>query len=286
MHRHSFYSPETLQEALNLLAENRGRVLAGGTDVIPQMRDRRIQTQALIDTTRLIELRFIRQEDGCIQIGSLTTYDDLIHNPLLLNEASALVHAAQLIGSPQTRNRGTLGGNIGNASPAGDTLPPLLVLNAQVHLISRGDARVINLHDFLQGPGQTAIEAGELIHHVSFNQLPTGTKTVFQRLGNRNGMAVSIASAAVAIRLDQDQCAEEVRLALGAVAPTAIRCPGAESILLGEKLSDVLINTSAKVAAQECSPIDDVRATAAYRRHVVEQLVRRVLTGIMEEGLK
>jgi xanthine dehydrogenase FAD-binding subunit len=286
MHRQSFYSPKILQEALGLLADNRGRPLAGGTDIIPHLRDGRFQSPGLIDITRLVELRYIKEEDGTIRIGSLTTFDDIVRAPLLQREAAALVEAARLIGSPQTRNRGTLGGNIGNASPAGDALPPLLVLNAKVHLVSARGTRAINLQDFLLGPGRSAIEAGELIHSVSFESLPWGTTTIFQRLGNRSGMAVSIASTAIALRLDKDKKVKDVRIALGAVAPTAIRCLQAEAVLLGQKLSDDLIRKAARVAGQGCSPIDDVRASAAYRRHVVEQLVRRALTGTNGKDLK
>lgn len=286
MNSHLFYSPETLQEALSLLAENRGRLLAGGTDVLPQMRDGRLPSRELIDITRLVDLRFIKEENGSIQIGSLTTFDDIVHAPLLIHEAAALVQAARLIGSPQIRNRGTLGGNIGNASPAGDTMPPLLVLNAKVHLVSTSGKRAIDLYDFLLGPGLTAIEAGELIHHISFKRIPEGTTTVFQRLGNRSGMAVSIASTAVAIKLDKNNILEDVRVALGAVSTTAIRCLHAEAVLLGQGLSDGIIRKAARVAAQECSPIDDVRASAAYRKHAVEQLVRRSLISAKGEDPK
>ncbi len=283
MERYTFYSPETLAEALKFLDEGGGRVIAGGTDVIPQMRDGRFQSRCLIDTTRLEEIRFIKEENGRIKIGSLTTYDDIVQSTLLQREAVALVQASSLIGSPQTRNRGTIGGNIGNASPAGDALPPLLVLNACVHLLTLDGERAIQLKDFLRGPGQTAMKEGELIHHISFDRLLEETSMVFLRLGNRAGMAISIASAAVALQLDERGIVKDVRIALGAVAPTAIRSSKAEAVLMGNRGTDDHLDSAAKAAAQECSPIDDVRATAAYRRHAVTHLVRRGLYAAVEK---
>jgi len=283
MERRSFYSPGTIVDALRLLDETGGRIIAGGTDVIPQMRDGRFQSQHQIDMTRITELRFIDDDGGVIRIGSLTTHDDIVRSSLLQREAAALVQASSLIGAPQTRNRGTLGGNIGNASPAGDTLPPLLVVNASVHLVSLNDERTIQLSEFLRGPSQTAMAAGELIHHIRFERLREGTGTVFHRLGSRAGMAISIASTAIALRLDENGIVKDARIALGAVAPTAIRCPKTEATLMTQKYSEDLIRASAEAAAQECSPIDDVRATTAYRRRAVEHLVRRALHNFLEK---
>lgn len=278
----SFYSPETLDEALRILHDEGGRVIAGGTDLIPQMRSESREDRCLIDTTRLSEMQFIREEGENILIGSLTTYKDIVDSSYLRRDAGSLVQAAFHVGSPQTRSRGTIGGNLGNASPAGDTLPPLLTLNANVHLCSVDGERSLRLEDFLLGPGKTALKKNEIIHHLSFEKPSHGTRTSFMRLGSRAGMAVSIASSAVVLRVNAKGIVEDARIALGAVAPTAIRCPEAEGLLMGELVSDELIAAAALSGSQECSPIDDLRGTARYRRNVVFHLIKRCLDSMVE----
>lgn len=272
----TFESPSSLAEVCQSLAGG-GRLIAGGTDVIPQMQDGRFQADRLIDLSRLAELNCIQQQNGAIIIGALTNYTAMITSPVLQQAAPLLVQAAAEVGAVQTRNRGTLGGNIANASPAGDTLPPLLALNASVTLVSVAGERTIPLAALLQAPGKTALAPDELIHHVSFQPLAGETNSVFLKLGNRKGMAIALVSAAVVLRSGQDQRVEDVRIALGAVAPTAIRCPRTEALLHGQPLTDALIDAATTLAVQECSPIDDVRSSAGYRRHAVRMLVRRGL---------
>jgi CO/xanthine dehydrogenase FAD-binding subunit len=241
------------------------------------MRDGRFRARRLIDLTRQPDLRFIERHDGRLHIGALTTYAQMIGSSLLQTEAPALVQASSVVGSVQTQHRGTLGGNIGNASPAGDTLPPLLVLNAEVTLVSAEGERCLALAELLQGPGQAAIGDQEVIHHVSIERLPPNAGSIFMRLGNRRGMAVSVASAALVLRIGEGKVVDEARIALGAVAPTAIRCPRAETLLKGQPLTKTLVEDAAQTAAAECSPIDDVRATARYRGNAVARLVGRGL---------
>jgi len=283
MQEFEFHSPRTLDELLQTLADPGGRLIAGGTDVVPHMRDGRFQAGRLVDLGRQEGLRFIEAHDGTVRIGSLTTYAHMIDSPLLRAEATALVQAAAAVGSIQTRQRGTLGGNIGNASPAGDTLPPLLVLDADVVLVSLDGKRTLRLADLLHGPGRTALGPHEVIHHVSFRRLPEQARSIFVRLGNRRGMAVSIASVALVLNMDQADVVQDVRIALGAVAPTAMRCPLAEGILKSKPFSEALIKKAAHMAAGECSPIDDVRGTADYRRRAVRYLVARGLWAAAEK---
>ena len=280
MQEFEFHSPRTLDGLVQTLADRGGSLIAGGTDVVPQMRDGRFRARRLIDLTRQPDLRFIERHNGHLHIGALTTYAQMIASPLLQTEAPALVQASSVVGSVQTRHRGTLGGNIGNASPAGDTLPPLLLLNAEVTLVSAEGERSLALAKLLQGPGKTAIGNHEVIHHISIERPPPNAGSVFVRLGNRSGMAVAVASAALILLKGEGNVVDEVRIALGAVAPTAIRCPGAEMLLKGKRLSQTLVEETAQTAATECSPIDDVRATAGYRRQVVAQLVGRGLQAL------
>lgn len=282
MQEFEFYSPRTLEEVCQALADGSGRLIAGGTDVVPQMRDGRFQAERLIDLSRQSALRFVEGRNGKITIGALTTYAHMIRSSLLQFEAPALIQASSVIGSIQTRHRGTLGGNIGNASPAGDTLPPLLVSNAEVTLMSVDGERTLNIADLLQGPGQTAIRPDEVIHHVSFERLPPKAGSIFLRLGNRRGMAVSVASVAVMLQAGPGKVVDKVRIALGAVAPTAIRCPQAEEVLKRQPLTDWRVEEAARIAAGECAPIDDVRGSARYRRHAVAHLVARALSSLAE----
>jgi CO/xanthine dehydrogenase FAD-binding subunit len=153
----------------------------------------------------------------------------------------------------------------------------LLVLDAMVTLTNREGERRLSLSKFLLGPGKTALLPGEIIHHVSFKDLEPGTKSTFKKLGNRQGMAISVVNAAIVLKIDRSENVEDIRISLGAVAPTPIRCPKAEAVLLGEKITFDLIEETAAMAAKECFPISDVRATADYRQHAAEVLVRRGL---------
>lgn len=271
-----FKSPGTLQEACRLLAVAGSRPIAGGTDVIPQMRDGRFQAAALIDLSRIAGLDAIERVNGDISIGSLATYTTMAKSSLLQEYAPFLPQVCEMVGGVQTQNRGTLGGNIVNASPAGDTLPVLLALDATIDLSSETGERSLPLADFLLGPGHTALLPGEIVRQIRFRPLPKGALSLFLRLGNRRGMLISIVSAALVLQVD-DEMVRDCRIALGAVAPTAIRCREAEASLLGRRVDAKLIDEAAATAAAACRPIDDVRASAAYRRHGVGVLVRRGL---------
>lgn len=275
------FSPKTLDEALDVIKTVEGRVIAGGTDVIPQMSDGRFVADSLIDISYLEDLRFIKKEGATIRIGALTTYSSIMQSDLLQTAAPLLVDAAATVGAVQTQNKGTLGGNIGNASPAGDLLPPLLSLNAEITLISQGNERQITLSDFLLGPGKTALSQGEIIHSISFKELSPQSRSTFIKLGNRRGMAISVVSTAVILRLTNKGKVEDLRISLGSVAPTPIRCTQAEAILLGFEPTPSLLEKAAATAADESAPISDIRASADYRRHAVQVLVQRALNNCL-----
>lgn len=277
MHELRLETPRSLAEASRILKETGGKVIAGGTDVIPQMRDGRFEANTLIDLSRLPDLDTIKEEGDFIVIGALANYTSIRQSQLLQETVPMLLEVAGLVGGLQTQNRGTIGGNVVNASPAGDTLPPLLALNAEVVLNNSDGERTIPLSDFLQGPGQTAIAPHELLSEIRFQKPPAGTKSTFLRLGNRRGMVISIVSAATMLLLDGGNKIEEVRIALGAVAPIPIRCPEAEALLQGQVLTEALIEQAAEMTVKAGSPIDDVRGTATYRQHGIKVLVRRGL---------
>ena len=270
------YNPHTLTEALTILKETRGEVIAGGTDLIPQARNGRSLPRELVNLTRVKELQFIRESASGIEIGAGTTMTSITASSLLQKKAPALVQACSLIGSVQTRNRATIGGNVANASPAGDTIPPLLIHNAQVGLISAAEGeRVINLTDYLHGPGRTSQHPGEVIHFLRLQKLPRGMRSAFQRVGNRSGMAVSVASTAVGLLFSEESKnqVKDLRIALGAVAPTAIRVLNAERELLGKELNDDNLERVGVLAEEHSSPIDDVRASVSYRHRIIKKLI-------------
>ncbi len=279
-----YYQPRTTDELTSVLDRTRGRVLAGGTDVLPRLRRGLLNEACLIDISRVADLRYIRQVDGHIEIGALTTLAELLHSPLIQREALALSQAAATVGCPQTRNRGTIGGNLANASPAADSAPSLLTLDANVHLASSKTERVIRLCDFFVGPGKTCLASGEYIHHVTVAG-PTGKwGASFQKLGKRSGMAISVASAAAYLEVDPDGRLQAARLAFGSVAPCPVRGPHAEEMLLGNAPSPQLFQQAGRAALADVSPIGDIRASREYRMHVVPILAQRALMSALQQA--
>lgn len=272
-----YYQPRSTDELTAILDRTGGRVVAGGTDVLPRLRRGLLTETCLIDISRLADLRYIRQVDGHIEIGALTTYAELLDSSLIQEEAPALAQAAATVGCPQTRNRGTIGGNLANASPAADSAPSLLTLDANVHVSSAKTARVVPLHDFFVGPGKTRLESSEYIHHVTIVG-PTGKwGASFLKLGKRSGMAISIASAAAYVELGSDGRLQAAQLAFGSVAPCPVRAPHAEEMLLGKPPTPQLFQQAGQAARADVSPIGDIRASREYRMHVIPILAQRAL---------
>lgn len=277
MHSFNYLAPHSLDELCQVLHDTAGKIIAGGTDMLPQMRNLRQNPSTLIDISHIPDLRYIRENEDEVLIGALTTWSDILESPLIEKTAPALAQAASLVGAPMTRNRGTLGGNLGNASPAADSLPPLLTLDATVHLNSQSGLRQVPLREFLVGPGKTNLKADEYIHQISYKKVPLPFGNVFNKLGPRQGMTISIASVAVLLALDANGRISLARIAMGAVAPTAVRCPEAEAFLLGKEPSTALWQEAAHQANKAIAPIDDVRGTQEYRYHVTSVLIRRAL---------
>ncbi len=277
MQEFDFLQAQSITELVDLLNESEVRILAGGTDVIPKMRNDLFSAPALVDVSHLDDLRFIDERESKIFIGALTTHQEIANSALLQAENPALVVAAETVGCVQTRNRGTLGGNIANASPAADTVPPLLVYDAQIHLMSKSGERVMPLSEFATGPGATKIASDEFIHSVSFPKLGGAWGSAFKKMGKRSGMAIAVVSAAAAIILDESGNVEDARIALGSVAPTVVRCPDAESMLIGQEPTPEVVRQAAQVCAQDISPIKDVRSAAEYRNHAAVVLAGRAI---------
>jgi CO/xanthine dehydrogenase FAD-binding subunit len=235
--------------------------IRGGTDVMVELNFDRARPEAILDLGEVAELGGWSRENGTLRLGAGLTYAEIEHGELAA-ELPALAEASRTVGSPQIRNRGTLGGNLGTASPAGDALPPLLVDEAEVELasVARGERR-LPVRDFLMGPKQNALEADELIAAVVVR--PSGSPQTFMKIGPRNAMVIAVCSLAVAA----DRERGEVRASFGSAGPV----PG----LVRVPMPDAAALPDAVAAA--CSPIDDVRGTAAYRRHALRVLARRAL---------
>jgi CO/xanthine dehydrogenase FAD-binding subunit len=284
-----FISPRTLDEALHALASEGEdlRVVSGATDVVVWTRDGRMKAERYLNLSYLGgELRYIREENGFIVLGGLTTVTDLLTSDLIQQHARALREAAMLFGSVQIRNRATVAGNLGTASPAGDTLPPLLALGAQVVLESSNGIRDVSFEKYMFGPGQTARSPDELITSIRFPAMKAGETTFYRRLDLRDALAISVAGVAVRLRRKTDSSStfSSTRVALGAVAPTVCRAPEAEKALSSGpiKLEDVM--EIGELAAGSGQPIDDVRASAEYRKALIPALFYQGMYDVLSEG--
>ena len=264
-------APSTLHEALEIRAAHPEAVpVAGGTDLMVDVNARRLRPSALLDLSRVEELRQLGRDDGRVFVGAGVTFARIERE---LTEFRPLVEAARWVASPQIRNRATIGGNLVTASPAGDSIPVLAVYDADVVVASVGQEwRKVPLASFLVGPKRTSLAPDELV--VGVEWAPVDGPGSFSKVGRRNAMVIAIAS----VCLQVDEASESIRLALGSVAPTVVRAPLAERFAEGLDWSDpATLAEFGRLAASEARPIDDLRGSAAYRRRVVEVLARRAL---------
>ena len=273
-------TPRNLDEALNLLQEHQTRlkIIAGGSDIIVQLRDGVIKTNKLLNLLAVKDLRYIRKTQDRIHIGSLATYGDIVNSELTRKHSWILVSAARQIGAIQLQNTATIGGNLGNASPAGDSLPPLYALDAIVVTRNKAGRREIPIEEFFTGYRKTALKPDELIEEVHFKELSDRDCAAYLKLGLREANAISIVDVAVVLRERKSvDSFSEARVALGAVAPTIRRARSCERALVNKPLNAESMKEAASLAAQDTSPIDDIRGSAEYRKQVTVSLVYEAL---------
>ena len=285
-----YLAPTSLVQALAALADDGGAtVLAGGTDLMPQSRAGKVRpARTLLNIRRVpgLDAIAVDADDGALSIGSLVTLTALRCHELVRRHAPLVAEAVDHFASDQIRNAATLGGNLCNASPAGDLAPPLLALDAEVELASLGDAgavrrRRVALAEFFTGPGRSVRAPGELLCAVRLPRPPAGLIARYYKGGTRP--ALDISPIAIAIALTRDAATgrvSHVRVALGAVAPTPLRARRTEALLEDRVLDDALAEEAAQCAAGEAQPIDDVRASAWYRRELVHNLMKRMLDDV------
>lgn len=274
--------PEALPNALNLLVEGAPDTtpLAGGTNLIPDMRAAGGRPRVLMSVAGLNELRGIRQDAGHLTVGAGVTISELLDDPLVARHAPLLRDAAAVFANPLVRNRATVGGNLVNASPAADTATPLLVFGAEVELDSVEGPRYVPLEEFFVGVGKTACKPQELLVSVRWPVPSAGSVGAFRKLALRKAGAISVVNVAVMVSSNGDGRCERARIALGAVAETPIRACMAEDLLCGQSLTPESIAQAARLSAEVTSCIDDIRGSASYRERVVGVLVGRLLSDI------
>ena len=276
----AYHSVSAIDEALALLHEHGGeaRIVAGGTDLIIEMeRGAHPQLNTLIDITRVPGLDGISELNDRVVLGPLVTHNHVVASRLIRERALPLAQASWEVGAPQIRNRATVAGNLITASPANDTITPLIALDAEVALASVSGERVLKLADFYSGFRQTVLRPDELLREIRIRPLGDEQRGIFLKLGLRRAQAISVVDAAVVLKLNSAGSVSEARIALGSVAATIVRSPAAEAFLAGKSLSAESVAEAGRLAAASVTPIDDVRGSAEYRSEMVKILVARAL---------
>jgi len=279
----------SIDDALGVLAENGGsaRIVAGATDLILEI-ERGISNDVgvLIDITRVAGLDAITlDENGILHLGPLVTHNHCVASKLVREKAFPLAQACWSVGAPQIRNRGTVAGNLITASPANDTIAPMMALGASVTLRSCDGERFVPLSEFYLGVRKTVMRPDEILVDISFPALNENQRGIFLKLGLRQAQAISVVNVAIILTFDGDTVSD-AKITLGAVSPTIIHAPEAEASLLGHSLNDNVIAKAAQLAKDAARPIDDIRASAAYRREMVRVLTSRALSAILDEQEK
>jgi CO/xanthine dehydrogenase FAD-binding subunit len=275
-----YLEPNTIDEALSMLSRYKGRakVMAGGTDILPKLKRREIKApEYIIDLKGIPNLDYIKYDEvGGLSLGALVTIHAVETSPIVQERFGVLFQAAESMASTQVRNRGTIAGNLCSAVPSADTAPALLTLEASLKLISQKGERIVNVEDFFTGPNETVLTNEEILKEIHVPNLPPHSRGRYLKLTPRRSMDLAIVGVA-AVVVAEDGICNDIRIALGAVAPTPIRARRAENMIRGQKLSDEVIEGAARVAAEECRPISDHRASAEYRCDMVEVLTKRAI---------
>lgn len=280
------HKPSTLDQAGALLLKHGldARLLAGGTDLLVDLKTGRVAADHVVSLHGIDGLSGVSESDGALRIGALTTINQLNASPLLDGAFAALRDATTQMAAHQIRNAATVGGNIASAVPCADLPPLLITMKAKVVLWSGGGERTVPLETFFLGPRQTVLEEGEVLTAVLVPEPEAGFGAAYSRLALRNGNGIAVAAVAAGLKLDNNGVIEEARLALGAVAPVPLFAQTASSLLAGRKPDDTAFAEAAEAAVKACDPICDVRGSDAYRREVVGVLTTRALEGARQRA--
>ena len=289
MRTFEYHAPTSLNEAISLLQEHgeAARPLAGGTDLVVQMKEKATKFAApshIVSLLRVPELSGVSfSESEGLRIGAGATMSQVADSPIIRERYRAIAEGAALVGSIQTMNMATVGGNLCNAAPSADIAPPLLAFEAEAVIVGPSGRRKLVLEEFFLGPGKTALAADELLAEVRVPLPPPGTGSAYDRHTPRKQMDIAVVGDAAALTMAGERI-ERARVALGAVAPTPVRAPQAEAALEGQAPSDELFARAADVSAAECSPIADLRGSAEFRRHIVRVMTKRMLREALDRA--
>lgn len=283
-----YAQPRSLEAALELAADGKASLLAGGTDLMLQARSGAQPFRPLLlNLRRIRDLRGIEQENGTVRIGAMTTVTDILESYLLNSRARVLAVAADHFASSQVRNAATIGGNLANASPAADLAIPLILLDAEVELASwvgsSPVSRTLPVSDFFTGPGMSRLEPHEILVAVRFPAPAAGFVAEFVKFGTRPALDIAVVSIGIAGRR-KGGALEDARVAFGAVAPIPLRGRRTEAAIESKDLNDQTIAGAATVAVEETAPISDVRASAWYRKRLVRVLTERMLRDVIQRA--
>lgn len=279
----TYHNVTSIEEAVDLLARYgpRARVVAGATDLLIELeRGVRPHLDALIDVSRVGELVGIRESGDALTLGAMVTHNDVVASAVARRYALPLVQASWEVGAPQIRNRATIAGNVITASPANDTICPLMALGASVELRSARGVRTVRLSEFYTGLRKTVMEPDELLVSIRVPKMTPNQRGIFLKLGLRRAQAISVVNSTVVLTFDAGGIVTGAMITLGSVAPVVIRVPDAEMRLVGQRLTQQTMAQAARTAASVPTPIDDVRSTAAYRREMIAVLVYRSLRAL------
>lgn len=280
-----YLAPETVEEAVNILSNKEDiTIIAGGTDIMVENHENLYEVDSWLDLEKIKKLHKIDRKNDRIEIGAAVSCNQLDESEMIKKELAALREAAHDVGSPQIRNKGTIGGNIVTSSPAGDMLPVLLVYEAEFELVSVDGRRTVAAKDFFTGPKKNILENDEILTKVIIKLPKENSFARWIKIGKRNALVISSLSLAVRITLDNDcEIIEDVSFAMGAVAPTPLEIGSVSSLLEGKKFSEIDYEEIAQLVKDEISPIDDIRGTAEYRSNVAYNIVIRALEDIDSE---
>jgi len=278
-----YHRPVECINAIRLLSSlENTKILAGGTDLLPQMRDDVFNPDHIIDISNITELSNIKEKDKLVSFGSTVNLQQISNSSIVKEKLPALHDAISQIGSPQIRNRATIGGNICNASPAADSAPPLYVYMSEAVVKSIDETKTIPIDQIFKGSKINCLEPDELISEIRVPIPPSKSASCFLRIGRRKAFTLSIVSTAVYLEMEGTKCID-ARIALGSVSMTPIRIPATEDLLKGKEISDDLIDEVYEICIESVNPISDIRGTAEYRKDMSGILVKRAIKKLLEQ---
>jgi CO/xanthine dehydrogenase FAD-binding subunit len=279
-----YKTPNTIEEAIELLRKvgREAKIIAGGTDLVIGLRNADHALPFIIDITRIEELRKIEEMNGTLSIGAAVTHSEISSSPLVKKYGRVLSDASSEIGSPQIRNLGTIGGNIVNASPSADTIPPLMVLNAMGKVVSKEGEKQVPLSQLFMGPYKTSLKPHELLVQIIFPKLSPDIRTSYVRLARRDAMAIARMSVAVILQIEKDRI-KDMRISVGSVTPTPQRMTEAEDFLKGKSPHRELLQKASFKITEAMIQQSGIRPSTSYKKPVVEALFMRAMRKVLEE---